>query len=146
MELKKFFIYSSQFWLATLFVVNCLSLLFLNGLNQESKEFSFAYSGLVANIFLSYGIIPYILWVYKDINQENVEPFHQWIWFSKNNCLNGLLVVGFTSWVITNLVMISDLGGIGYFLMLFFVISIIYWGVIGCCMTHSYCHPYTSMV
>lgn len=146
MELKKFFIYSSQFWLATLLVVNCLSLLFLNGLDQKSQEFSFTYAALVANIFLSYAIILYILWVYRDISTENEGPFHQWIWFSKNPWCNGFMVLGFISWIITNLVMLSDLAGIGYFLMLFFVISVIYWTVIGCCMMQSYCNPSVTMV
>ena len=146
-DFKKFFIYSSQFWLLVLFTVNCLSLFFINSsLSHNTQAYDYAFAATAINVVLGYTITIYVLWFYKKIDPERSGPFHQWIFFSDNPWCNLVISLIILTWTIGNIVLLSNLAGVGYLLMLFFIVSIIYWLTIGAMMLYSYCNPETEII
>ena len=139
---KNIFFYSFQVWLIVLFTINCLSLFFMNSsLVNNSQAYDFAFATTTINVLLGYAITIYVLWFYKKIDPSQSGPFHKWILFSNNPWCYFVLSLVILAWIIGNIILISDVSGIGYLLMLFFIVTIIYWLTIGVMMLYSYCNP-----
>jgi len=136
MDLHHNFVVSFKFLFTGHVVTNFITMMFLNLLDHNTTAYKYGYGAIFINFLISH-----LLAINVVFSRESAginKPFHQWIWLTDNSCQRMCIFAGFIVWLIPNILVISEPGGVTYLMAIFGVFAIIYWVTVFGAMIHSW--------